>query len=548
MNQTSNDKTGNGTNGASTSAWMANTRLPSFPPFAGEEIGVGGIVDVCVIGAGIGGLTTAYLLAQKGKQVVVIDAVGLGAGETGRTTAHISVPDEWFTGVEQTFGADKAKLVADSFAKATDLIENIVRSEQIDCAFERLDGYLYAQLGSRFHDLAQECAAARRAGLNAEQLERVPGIGFDTGPCVRYPNQATFHPLRYLAGLAEAIVRNGGRIFGQTRATNIGGDRDVRVVDTPNGAIRARAVVVATNTPFNNRVAVHTKQAGYRTYVVGLRIARGAVPHLLLWDTGDPYHYVRVAQPDSDLDEELLLVGGADHKVGQDSHPEHRYGELERWARERFPMARTCDYRWSGEIMEPADGAAYLGRNPMDHRNVYVITGDSGNGMPHCTIGAMLISDLISGIDNPWADLYDPARKALRGISQYVAEQANTLAQYEDWLTSGEVASMQEIAAGEGAIVRQGEKKLAVYRDRYGELHALSAKCTHLGCVVRWNSAEHSWDCPCHGSRFNIDGGVLHGPAAAPLAAANGTTKKSETEVRPRTPSNTHGSGDERTR
>jgi glycine/D-amino acid oxidase-like deaminating enzyme/nitrite reductase/ring-hydroxylating ferredoxin subunit len=503
------------TNGASASIWMATATVPTFPPLAADIE-----TDVCVIGAGIAGLTTAYLLARHGRSVVVIDALGIGAGETGRTTAHFFPPDEWYANVEKSLGKDSAKLVADSFSQSIALVESIVRQEMIDCEFERLDGYLYALPGNKFKDLKREFTAARRAGADVELLDQVPRMSFDTGPCVRYRNQAQFHPLKYLVGLADAIVRHGGKIYCGTRALDVEGDDLTEFVTTQNGKIRAKAAVIATNTPFNDRVVMHTKQAGYRTYVVGLRVPAGSVPRILLWDTGDPYYYIRLETPDPAADYDILVVGGADHKVGQDTHPQHRYDEIELWARERFPMAQAVEYRWSGEVMEPSDGRAFLGRNPMDERNVFIITGDSGNGMTHTTIGAMIVTDMIMERDNPWQALYDPSRKVTHGISDFVAEQANTLSQYSDWVTGGEVNSPQEIAAGEGAILRDGMHKLAVFRDEEGGLHAVSARCTHLGCVVHWNAAERSWDCPCHGSRFDVDGEVLHGPASSALEAA----------------------------
>ncbi len=504
------------TNGTSRSLWMEAPSIPVFPPLSGNVE-----AEVCVIGAGIAGLTTAYLLAREGRDVVVIDAMGIGAGETGRTTAHFFPPDEWYFEIEHSFGAEKARLVAESFTKATALVESLVRWERIDCEFERLDGYLYTLPGNGFKDLGKEYEAATRAGIQVEQLPRVPGLSFDTGPCLRYANQAQFHPLKYLSGLAQALAHLGGRIHGQTRALDVSGDADTQIIKTDRGRIRAKSVVVATNTPFNDHVVMHTKQAGYHTYVVGLRVPKGTVPRILLWDTGDPYYYIRLANLDGDPEHELLIVGGADHKVGQDSHPEHRYEEIERWARERFPMVQSVEYRWSGEVMEPADGVAYLGRNPVDDKNVYLITGDSGNGMTHCTIGAMIVANLIVGRADPWASFYDPARKAVHGLADMLTEQANTLSQYKDWVTGGEVDSTREIARGQGAILRDGMRKLAAYRDEKGDLHVRSATCTHLGCIVHWNSAERSWDCPCHSSRFSIDGEVLHGPARKPLELVN---------------------------
>lgn len=507
------------TNGTSASIWMITAAVPEFPSLAGDLK-----TDVCVIGAGIAGLTTAYLLSREGRQVVLIDALGIGAGETGRTTAHFFPPDEWYVDVENGFGAEQARLVADSFNKATNLVESIVQREHIDCGFERLDGYLFALPGNGFQELDKEYEAARRAGVEVELLNRVPGLSFDTGPCVQYKHQAQFHPLKYLSGLANAFVHHGGKIYCGTRALDIDGNNDAQTVYTSGGNIEAKAVVVATNTPFNDRVVMHTKQAAYRTYVIGVRVPKGSVPRILLWDTGEPYYYLRLQSPDIATDHDILIVGGADHKVGQDTHPEHRYDEIEQWVRERFPMAQAVEYRWSGEVMEPSDGPAYLGHNPMDDKNVYIITGDSGNGMTHCTIGAMLVGDLIMGRDTPWESFYAPSRKVKHGLSDFISEQANTLSQYGEWVKGGEVDSVNEIAAGEGAVVNEGMQKFAVYRDEHGELHALSAKCTHLGCIVHWNSAEKSWDCPCHGSRFDTAGEVMHGPAAAPLAAITLTT------------------------
>jgi glycine/D-amino acid oxidase-like deaminating enzyme/nitrite reductase/ring-hydroxylating ferredoxin subunit len=469
--------------------------------------------EVCVIGGGIAGLTTAYQLVQDGCDVVLIDAGELGCGETGRTTAHFFPPDERYFEIERLFGTATAALVADSYRAATDRVESIVGSEHIDCEFERLDGYLFALGTDGYPVLDKELAAARRAGVDVSKVVKVPGLPFDSGPTLRFERQAQFHPLKYLNGLAQAVVGRGSRLFTHTRALQIEGNGGKRTVLTNCGQVHANSVVVATNTPFNNRVVMHTKQAAYRTYVIGVEVPRNSVPRVLMWDIGNPYYYIRLETPDPQAAHDILIVGGGDHKVGQDEHPEHRYAAIEAWVRGRYPMAGAVRHRWSGEVMEPADGLAYAGRNPMDDRNVYIITGDSGNGMTHCTAGAMLVADLIAGRGNPWAEIYDPGRKVTRGVSEFIREQANTLSQYRDWFTGGEVESVHEVGIEQGAILRNGAKKIAVYRDQDGWVHAVSAKCSHLGCIVAWNSAEKSWDCPCHGSRFDLNGEVLHGPA-----------------------------------
>ena len=501
-------------NGASTSVWLATASMPAFPKLASSAR-----ADVCVIGGGIAGLTTAYLLSREGKSVVLLEAGELAFGESGRTTAQFASPDDLYCDIEKSFGADGARQVWQSFRDATDLAESIVKREQLDCEFERLHGYLYCLPGQDTSYIEREFASASKIGVDVELLPRVPGLAFDTGRCVRYGGLAQLHPVKYLAGVALACQRQGVQVFCNTRALEIQDKAEGLRVTTEHGDVLAKAVVVATNTPFNDRVVMHTKQSGYRTYVIGIEVPAGSVPRILLWDTGDPYYYVRLGTSEPGSPTDLLIVGGADHKVGQDSHPEHRYGEIEQWVRERFPSAGAVRHKWSGQVMEPADGVAYFGRNPLDNENVYVITGDSGNGMTHCSAGAIAITDMIMERANPWASLYDPSRKAIHGLSDFVKEQANTLAQYKDLLTGGDVEDIGQIKPGEGAVVRQGASKLAVYRDEASALHVRSAICTHLGCVVAWNSAEKSWDCPCHASRFGVDGEVLHGPAGTPLAA-----------------------------
>jgi glycine/D-amino acid oxidase-like deaminating enzyme/nitrite reductase/ring-hydroxylating ferredoxin subunit len=510
----------------SASVWMATATVPPFPALTGDLE-----AHVCVVGAGIAGMTTAYLLAREGKGVVVLDDGPVGGGQTRRTTAHLSnaIDDRYFE-VERLHGERGARLAAESHTAAVDRIEAVAREEKIDCDFERVDGYLFGPPGGPSEVIDRELEAAHRVGLTqVERLPRAPLDSFDTGPCLRFPRQGQFHPLKYLAGLAAAIQRAGGRIFCGTHAEAVEGGAPARVKCAGGRVVSAGAVVVATNTPVNDRVAIHTKQAPYLTYVLAARVPRGSVPRGLYWDTLDPYHYVRLQSvppggaaggPAGRAAEELLIVGGEDHKTGQaDDHAE-RYARLEGWARERFPMMREVEFRWSGQVMETVDGLAFIGRNPLDEPNVFIATGDSGMGMTHGTIAGMLLTDLILGRDNPWATLYDPSRKALRAAGEFARENLNVLRQYGDWLTGGDAASPEEIAPGKGGVVRRGLAKVAVYRDDRGTFHERSAACSHLGCVVGWNDSEKTWDCPCHGSRFDRFGKVLNGPANTDLAGA----------------------------
>ncbi len=493
------------------SLWSATAALPVYAPLSANLS-----VEVCVIGAGIGGLTTAYLLAKSGVSVALIEALSIGDGETSHTTAHIAIPDDSFHAIESEYGLDVSRIVADSFAAAADLIETNVRTEQIACDFKRVDGYLFSCSEDPQAALDQELGAAHRAGVDAYKEDALPMSAKVSAPFLRFPRQAQFHPLNYLAGLARGLEKKRGAIYCGTRALDIEERDDHAIVSTPTGKITADHVVAATNTPFNDRVAMHTKQNAFQTYVVAALVKKGSMPHLLLWDDGDPYHYVRLAEG-SDDEHDLLIVGGADHKTGQEPHPEHHYHKIEEWTREHFPHAGPLAYRWSGQVMEPLDGIAYLGRNPGS-RHVYVITGDSGNGITHATIGAMLVSDLILGKQNPWWRVYDPSRKPYKETMHFLKEQANIAKQYTDWMSPGEDVDVAALAPGDGALVRSGVKKIAVYRDELGALHCHSAKCTHLGCIVQWNSTERTWDCPCHGSRFSAYGSVLHGPAVSGLA------------------------------
>jgi glycine/D-amino acid oxidase-like deaminating enzyme/nitrite reductase/ring-hydroxylating ferredoxin subunit len=435
---------------------------------------------------------------------------------TARTTAHLAnALDDRFYELERLFGEEGSGLAADSHTAAIDRVEEIVKGEGIDCEFERVDGYLFIPPNGRLKLLDDELAAAHRAGLLAVQrIDRAPVESFDTGPCLHFPRQAQFHPLKYLTGLANAIQRNGGEIH-TAHASEI----EEGTVKTTNGHhIAAASIVVATNSPVNDRVAIHTKQAPYTTYVIGARVKKGSVPDLLLWDAPndlhDPYHYVRVAKGD---EYDVLIVGGEDHKTGQSHDGAQRWGKLEQWTRNRFSIEDII-YRWSGQVMEPVDGLAFIGRNPGDD-NIYIATGDSGMGMTHGTIAGMLLTDLIMERSNPWADLYDPSRKTLVAARDFVQENLNVAAQYTDALTPGDVDSVEEIASGQGAVIREGLSKVAVYRDEDGVVHSMSAVCVHLGCIVSWNMAEKTWDCPCHGSRFDALGVVINGPANTDLPA-----------------------------
>ena len=494
--------------------------------------------EVCVVGAGIAGLATAYELLKDGRKVTILDASTVGGGETAHTTAHLaSALDDRYFEIERMHGTDGAHLAYDSHSTAIQWFERTAADEGIDCDFASVDGYLFLPPGGDPSILDRELEAVHRIGMaDAEMLPRSPLLHFDTGRCIRFPRQAQIDPLAFVEGLTAAIERLGGVIHGETHVNDFAKHPTLSVGTDQGRTVRAQHVVFATNTPVNDRVAIHTKQHAYLSYAIALPVDAGTVPLGLYWDTSQtaeedpdgPYHYVRL-QRSSQSGQQLLIVGGEDHKVGQADDAMERWVRLERWARERFPVTGQVAAQWSGEVLEPIDGVAFIGPDPGGPDGVYIATGDSGMGMTHGAIAGMLISDLVAGRENAWASLYDPSRRRLKAAGTYAEENLNTAAQYADWLQKGASTKDGEPVAGTGAIVRRGLRLVARYRDRSGMVHECSAVCPHLGGIVRWNSTgDGSWDCPAHGSRFDPYGKVFHGPSLGSLEPerAHTNTKK----------------------
>ena len=507
------DRPAHDDDGQSVSLWMAETEPRRAPRLEGAIE-----VDVCVVGAGIAGLSTAYCAACEGLSVVVVDDGAVAGGQTKRTTAHLSSAiDDHFTAIERVHGVAGARAAAASHAAAIDRIESIVADEHIDCAFERVDGYLCLAGDATPDWLDRELAAARRAGLEVEIARRSPVATLE-GPCLRFPRQAQLHPLRYAAGLADAAERRGARIFGATHVDAIEprADGRIRVASHASGAhVDARFAVVATNAPIHERVAVHTKQVPHRTYAMAFALAAGAIPRALYWDTLDPYHYVRIHPGER---EDVLVSGGEDHRIGAltAGAAAERYERLEDWTRRHFPVIEAERYRWSGEVLETIDGLAFIGPTPSGPANLLMASGDSGMGMTHGTIAGILLTDLVLGRENPWARWYDPARRPLAAAPHYVSDTVETALAYGEWLKLVE-GDPHALAPNTGGVFGWGIHRRAIYCDPDGKLHVRSAVCPHLGGLVGWNDAEKTWDCPCHGSRFDRYGRVVQGPANADL-------------------------------
>ena len=510
------------------SLWMRTVVAPDAPLLEGKHS-----CDTVVVGAGIAGLSVAHELVNAGQKVVVVDRGPIAGGMTSRTTAHLApICDDGISALIQLRGEETARLFQQSQEAAVARIEENVDALSISCNFRRLDAFLFPAMGMETREARDQCdkeyAAARKVGAAAEKTKGVPLKGFEDAPVLRYPDQATFHPLKYLAGLAAAIRAKGGRIFANSAVTKIEERQSgIRLGVDGGGTIDAGTAVFATNSPINDRVELHSKMAPYRTYAMAFTLARGTLPDALYWDMGDPYHYVRLNPGPGSID--YLIAGGADHKTGEVDDGDVRFEAVEAWIRALVPALGKEVARWSGQVLDTIDYCGFIGRNPGS-KNVFVATGDSGQGMTHGVLAGILLKDLIVNGSSPWEAVYDPARKTPAGVLNFVRENVTAIKNFAEYMLPGELDSVDELEPGQGGIIRDGLHKIAACRNLGGVLHLNSAVCTHLGCHVHWNSTEQCWDCPCHGSQFAPDGAVLNGPAIAPLkkAAVGGALSKTK--------------------
>jgi glycine/D-amino acid oxidase-like deaminating enzyme/nitrite reductase/ring-hydroxylating ferredoxin subunit len=487
-----------------TSLWHDRINFAVFP-----ALNTNLKTDVVVVGGGIAGLTAAVLLQRAGRQVVLIEARRIGGGETGNTTAHLTeILDTDYTRIESRFGREGALAAAESSRAAINHIQKIAtQADAIDCGFKRVDGYRYAENDAQRAELAAEFELLGKLNCDVSWVEEIP-LKLKVAGAIRIKQQAQIQPLRYLNILLEHFIDAGGRVFEQTPMTDIHDGEPCRVT-TPAATIEATDVLVMTNVPVSNRLAIHTKIAAYRSYAVAGRVKQPA-EDALFWDMRDAYHYIRFADG-------VAIVGGEDHKTGQGSDTSDHFRRLEDYAAGVFP-GFEAEHRWSGQIIEPADGLPFIGRNSGNH-HIYVATGFSGNGLTFGTVAATLLAEKVLGVGNPTAEVFEATRvKPIAQAARYVAENLDyPLEMATSLLSAGEVGNAHDIPRGEGRLMRQGTHMLAVHCDEDGIVKACSATCTHMGCTVAWNSAEKTWDCPCHGGRFTPDGEVLNGPPVKAL-------------------------------
>ena len=497
---------------ASKSLWMDVDVMPAAGSLPGDLE-----CEVAIIGSGIAGLSTAYELSGRGKSVAVIDRGAIAGGMTSRTSAHLApLCDDLVSEMTKIKGQEETKLFCDSQAAAVDRIEDIQRREGIDCDFRRLDGYLFQGRDMPASIIDEELEAVRSVGAPVHRLVGVPLNNCENRHVLKYHQQATFHPQKYLAGVAEVCRHNGVKFFRDTTVEEVNEDGGIVSIKTSRGTVRAQHAVVATNSSISDRFAIHTKTAPYRTYVMAFEIKRGALLDALYWDTEEPYHYVRIQPGPGSTD--YVLVGGEDHKSGRPDDANERFKRLETWARELIPGLGKETHRWSGQVLDTIDYAGFIGRDPGG-KNIFVSMGDSGQGLTHGVAGAMLNAALILGEQHPWQNLYNPTRVPLKAAKNYLRENATTLTNLAEYIAPGELRSLDQLRRGQGAIIRHGLEKIAAFRDEDGRLHLNSAKCTHIGCHLHWNDFETCWDCPCHGSMFDVDGNPINAPAVGRLGA-----------------------------
>ena len=502
--------------GFDTTPYWQSVTAPRFPSLDRDLV-----VDAVVIGGGLTGVTAAYLLKKAGLSVALVERGRIGQGETSHTTAHLTgVTDLSYPELIKSFGESHAQAIWDAGFAAISEIDLIVRRENLDCEFMAVPGFLHQRLTGKDDDkksdvaeLQKQAASASKGGFDAEYMDAIPGLGL---PGVRFDGQAKFHPLKYLYALAALVPGAGCHIFEHSMVDAV----NEKPLSVTVGAhtISTKSIVVATHVPIMGKTnalkatLLQTDLYPYSTYAIGARVPAGTLPEALYWDVADPYHYLRVDRHEK---YDFVVFGGGDHKTGQSDDTREHFAAVERTLQSILPGAEVT-HHWSGQVIETRDGLPYIGMTADDQ---FVVTGFSGNGMTFGTLGAMMARDALTGRKNPWSELFDAGRTRIaKGLTDYLSENKDyPYYLVRDRLAGADEKPLRNVRRGEGRILEVQGTRVAAYRDEDGKLTMLSPVCTHLGCIVNWNAAESSWDCPCHGSRFSTTGDVIGGPAETPL-------------------------------
>lgn len=474
--------------------------------------------DVVIVGAGITGITTGLLLQKAGKSVMIAEAHNVGFGTTGGTTAHLnSFMETPFTTLITNFGEENAKLVARAARQALDLIKRNIDEYSIDCGYKEVPGYIYAENENQAEELEELSEGFAKVGISFSASNTIP-VKMPFQKAIEIPGQAQFHPTRYIYVLAKEFEKLGGVLSQNCRVTGVE-EKEMLEVSTSLGEVTAKSLIYATHIPPGVNL-LHFRCAPYRSYVIAAKLKNAEeYPQALAYDMADPYRYFRTHEVDG---EQYLIAGGEDHKTAHEENTEGCFTRLEAYLRKFYEVDHVA-FRWSSQYYESVDGLAYIGHLPGHAKNIFVATGYGGVGMSNSHIAAMLLTDLVVSGKSDYDHLFNPNRlKPVAGFSNFVKEAADVVGNLIGGIFSREkLDSLVELAPGEAKVVAYEGRKLALYKDDGGQLHALSSACTHIKCTVAWNASEKSWDCPCHGSRFSFDGIVLTAPARKDLEVIN---------------------------
>ena len=470
--------------------------------------------DVVIIGAGITGLTTALLLQESGLQCAVAEAKTIGFGTTGGTTAHINTFfDTPYSDVSKDFGEDNAKLLYEGAVASLNLIKRNIDKYKIDCAFDNRTAFLFSIEKDQNKLLDEIISSGEKVGLQINYTNENP-FPIPYIKIAAIENQAQFNPILYIHGLAKAFEEAGGTILENCRVNEIK-DEEPLLIETSLQQLRAKRAIYATHIPPGVNI-LHFRCAPYRSYAIAATLTNGQeYPPFLGYDLNDPYNYYRTQEVNG---KKYLIAGGADHKTGHEENTVVPFKQLESHVKKFFDI-KHIDYRWSSQYFEPADGIAYIGNLPGNNPAIYVATGFGGNGMTYGSLSAIVLSDIIVKGESKFQDLFDPNRlKPVAGFSNFIKENADVVKTFFTGKLSVEkINELAAIAAGEGKIVKMDGHTAAVYKDEQHKVYAVNPSCPHAYCSVAWNAAEKTWDCPCHGSRFSIEGKLLTGPAHTDL-------------------------------
>lgn len=490
--------------GARLSLWQNNV-----DDFKSGTTDTTAVFDVVIAGGGITGLVTGLLLQQSGKKCLIAEAHTLCFGTTGGTTAHLNTFfDTPYNTIQKDFGEAGAKAAARAARQALDLVKENVQAYNIDCGWEEKFGFVYAQDEKQEKELQDMLDASLAVGVPVAYSTSIP-VPIPFRKAIVYSGQAQFHPTKYVLGLAKAFEERGGVILQNCFIDTVTEDESL-VIKSSMGVLKSKNLIWATHIPPGINV-LHFRNGPYRSYAMAVTLKDNNYPIDLAYDMYDPYHYYRTQEVDG---KKYLIAGGEDHKTGHEPNTESCFLNLEAYLRKHFAIDEVA-FKWSSEYFEPSDGLAYIGHLPGASENVYVATGYGGNGMTYSHIAARTLHDLIVTGSSEFKDLYNPARiKPVAGFANFVKENADVVKEFfGKRINQQTLHQLADLAPGDAAVVKYEGKSLALYKDEAGKVTALNPVCTHAKCIVAWNRAEQSWDCPCHGARYDINGNVLTGPA-----------------------------------